>query len=162
MWRSCLARATRRSLDLLITTDTALANLAGACGCPAFIALRAAPDWRWGIEGERTLFFPTLRLFRQDQAGDWAGVFARMADAVREEISARGPGSATADGGSRRGRGPGVEGNIHQRIAHVAARREPLRTVEALSDTVRSASDHSIGSISLGRQLLSKNEGSGL
>ncbi|MFG1378393.1 tetratricopeptide repeat protein [Xanthobacter autotrophicus] len=71
-------------LDLVVTTDTALANVAGAYACPAFVALRAAPDWRWGYEGERTPFFPSLRLFRQARAGDWSSVFQRMALEIRK------------------------------------------------------------------------------
>lgn len=76
-------------LDLVVTTDTALANVAGACGCPAFVALRAVPDWRWGHEGEGTVLFPSLRLFRQERAGDWPSVFQGIAHAVRELASGK-------------------------------------------------------------------------
>ncbi|MDI4656160.1 tetratricopeptide repeat protein [Xanthobacter autotrophicus] len=73
-----------QTLDLVVTTDTALANVAGACGFPTFVALRAVPDWRWGCEGEETVFFPSLRLFRQPIAGDWSSLIQRMTHKIRE------------------------------------------------------------------------------
>lgn len=66
-------------LDLVVTTDTALAHLVGARGRPGLVALKAEPDWRWGRRGERTPLYPSLRLVRQETAGDFAGVFARIA-----------------------------------------------------------------------------------
>ncbi|MEP9352822.1 tetratricopeptide repeat protein [Xanthobacter sp. KR7-65] len=81
--------ALMHQLDLVVTTDTAIANLAGASGCPAFVALRAVPDWRWGYTGERTPFFPSLRLFRQRRAGDWSSVFQEIASAARERKGLR-------------------------------------------------------------------------
>jgi Flp pilus assembly protein TadD len=67
------------ALDLVITSDTAIAHLAGALGAPVWLALAHVPDWRWGLGGETTPWYPTMRLFRQDRPGDWAGVFERIA-----------------------------------------------------------------------------------
>jgi hypothetical protein len=66
-------------LDLVITVDTAVAHLVGALGKPVWVLLSAVPDWRWGIEGEQTPWYPTMRLFRQARAGDWAAVMQRVA-----------------------------------------------------------------------------------
>lgn len=76
--------ATIAALDLLITVDTAAAHLAGALGRPAWVLLRKAADWRWGAEGETTEWYPTLRLFRQHEAGDWSGVIAQVRDELEQ------------------------------------------------------------------------------
>ena len=65
-------------VDLVITSDTAVAHLAGAMGRPLWIMLHDAPDWRWALDRERSSWYPSARLFRQEKAGDWAGVVARM------------------------------------------------------------------------------------
>jgi Tfp pilus assembly protein PilF len=70
--------AVMHCLDLVITADTATAHLAGALGRPAWLALQFVPDWRWGLEGTRTAWYPTLRLFRQRTPGDWGPVFDEM------------------------------------------------------------------------------------
>lgn len=71
--------AVLQSLDLVITSDTALAHLAGALGVPAWVALPFAPDWRWQLDREDSPWYPTLRLFRQKRRGDWGAVFSRLA-----------------------------------------------------------------------------------
>jgi tetratricopeptide (TPR) repeat protein len=71
--------AVMQCLDLIITSDTSIAHLAGALGRPVWVALQHVPDWRWLLEAEECLWYPTMRLFRQTRRGDWRGVFARMA-----------------------------------------------------------------------------------
>jgi Flp pilus assembly protein TadD len=70
------------TLDLVITTDTSIAHLAGALGRPVWVALRHVPDWRWLLDRDDSPWYPTMRLFRQTRAGEWAGVFAAMAAAL--------------------------------------------------------------------------------
>ena len=72
-------------LDLVITVDTAAAHMAGALAKPVWTLLSAeVSDWRWGLTGETTPWYPTMRLFRQDKPRDWRGVFKRVAAAFRE------------------------------------------------------------------------------
>jgi hypothetical protein len=71
-------------LDLLISVDTAVAHLMGALGKPVWLLLPEVPDWRWGLEGETTPWYPRMWLFRQRRRGDWAGVMARVAEALAQ------------------------------------------------------------------------------
>jgi tetratricopeptide (TPR) repeat protein len=66
-------------LDLTITADTALAHLAGALGARVWVILQAVPDWRWLIGRDDSPWYPTMRLFRQRNPGDWPEVFERVA-----------------------------------------------------------------------------------
>jgi hypothetical protein len=68
-----------KSLDLVVSSDTAVPHLAGALGVPVWVALSTVPDWRWLLEREDSPWYPTMRLFRQTRAGQWADVFERMA-----------------------------------------------------------------------------------
>jgi ADP-heptose:LPS heptosyltransferase len=67
------------SLDLVISSDTSIAHLAGALGRPVWIAMRHVTDWRWMVQDETTPWYSTARVFKQSVRGDWAGVFARIA-----------------------------------------------------------------------------------
>jgi hypothetical protein len=77
------AAAAMMSLDLVVTCDTSIAHLAGALGRPVWVALKQNSEWRWLRGRDDSPWYPTMRLFRQKAAGDWAGVFADMAAALR-------------------------------------------------------------------------------
>ncbi|WP_145254251.1 tetratricopeptide repeat protein [Planctomycetes bacterium Pan216] len=66
-------------LDLIITSDSAIPHLAGALGVPVWVALPIACDWRFMLERADSPWYPTMRLFRQTQRGDWGGLFAEIA-----------------------------------------------------------------------------------
>jgi Tfp pilus assembly protein PilF len=76
-------------LDLIITSDTSIAHLAGALGRPTWVALKHVPDWRWLLDRDDSPWYPTMRLFRQATDGDWTSVFAKMEQELRVLLGAR-------------------------------------------------------------------------
>lgn len=71
------------NLDLVISMDTSLVHCAGALGRPVWVVLSSTPEWRWLLDREDSPWYPTARLFRQKQAGDWEEVFARIAQELK-------------------------------------------------------------------------------
>lgn len=76
--------------DLVLTVDTALAHMAGAMGVETWLLLDSNPDWRWLRSGEKTRWYPTMRLFRQTDRGDWDGVFERVSTALADWLNRKG------------------------------------------------------------------------
>jgi hypothetical protein len=69
-------------LDLVIGVDTAVVHLAGALAKPVWVMLPFSPDFRWLLDRTDSPWYPTARLFRQSQRGDWANVIVRVADGL--------------------------------------------------------------------------------
>ena len=67
------------ALDLVITVDTATLHLAGALGAPCWGLLPFVPDWRWGLDSEKTSWYDSVRLFRQDTLNDWSTAIDKAA-----------------------------------------------------------------------------------
>lgn len=74
--------AAMMNLDLLITVDTAFVHLAGALGVTAWLLLAHASDWRWLWQRTDSLWYPTVRLFRQRQLRDWDTVLVEVSKAL--------------------------------------------------------------------------------
>ena len=69
-------------LDLVISVDTAVAHLAGALGKPVWMLNRYNTCWRWLIERDDSPWYPSMRIFRQPQPGDWDAVMSRVRDTL--------------------------------------------------------------------------------
>src|SRR5262249_4021439 len=79
-------------MDLVISVCTGVAHLAATLNTPTWLMLAYASEWRWLLGRTDTPWYPTMRLFRQDSRGDWAGVIARIVAALgREEARTRPP-----------------------------------------------------------------------
>jgi ADP-heptose:LPS heptosyltransferase len=74
------------ALDLVISVDTSVVHLAGALGKPVWVLDRYDSCWRWLIGRTDSPWYPTLRLFRQPSAGDWASAITAARDALGEWI----------------------------------------------------------------------------
>jgi len=73
-------------LDMIISVDTAVAHLSGALGCTTWLLLPFAPDWRWGVGSDRTPWYPSMRLFRQQNPGNWNDVMDSIEAALRDLV----------------------------------------------------------------------------
>ncbi len=80
-----------RALDLMVTVDTMAAHLAGALGTPVWTLLQADADWRWMEGREESPWYPSMRLFRQQTAGDWNPVIARLKQELKKLLEHRPP-----------------------------------------------------------------------
>ncbi len=133
-----------KQLDLVITCDTSVAHLAGALNVPVWVALPFAPDWRWLREREDSPWYPSMRLFRQKERGQWDEVFARINAELAEYVSTAGtPRQGVTRAFVNRVPGPeaprhpdlgtqlkpgGVE--IHNQVAEALVRQERFRAME--------------------------------
>jgi tetratricopeptide (TPR) repeat protein len=72
-------------LDLVIAVDTAVAHLAGALDKPVWILLPYVVDWRWLLGRDDSPWYPSARLFRQPQIGDWDSVITRLASRLAQQ-----------------------------------------------------------------------------
>ena len=68
------------TLDQVITIDTAVAHLAGALAKPTTLLLHANADWRWLQGRSDSPWYPTVRICRQNVAGDWSGVLGALGE----------------------------------------------------------------------------------
>ena len=78
--------AVMQSLNLVVSTDTAVAHLAASMGKPVWILLQYVPDWRWMLKPADTPWYPSARLYRQNEPGDWAGVIDKVGEDLRSFV----------------------------------------------------------------------------
>ncbi len=81
--------ALMQNLDLIVSCDTSVAHLAGALARPTFVLLKKIPDWRWMLDREDSPWYPTMRLFRQAERGNWDEVMRRVVAAVEAARNAK-------------------------------------------------------------------------
>lgn len=74
-----------QSMDLIITVETAVALLAGAMGKPVWMLTPDQPDWRWGLQGDTTLWYDSMRLYRQ--SGSWQATIDLVSNDLKELVS---------------------------------------------------------------------------
>jgi ADP-heptose:LPS heptosyltransferase len=77
------------ALELIVTIDSTVAQLAGAMGRPVWVLLPVGAEWRYGVAGERTPWYPSARLFRQDRRDKWSLPVEAAAMALREVVGAK-------------------------------------------------------------------------
>ncbi len=75
--------------DLVITIGSTVAHLSAGIGKTTWVLLPTVPDWRWGLEGNTTFWYPSMRLFRQRERGNWDDVMESVAEALKEHFEDR-------------------------------------------------------------------------
>lgn len=76
--------ATIENLDLVITIDTSVAHLAGAMGKPVWLLLPFFPDWRWLLKRNDSPWYPSMKIFRQSEEGNWEPVFDEVVSELKK------------------------------------------------------------------------------
>jgi tetratricopeptide (TPR) repeat protein len=74
------------SLDAMVTTDTAIAHLAGSLGVRTHLLLGRVPDWRWLMQGETTAWYPNTIISRQTEFGQWSAPVQRIIERLRISV----------------------------------------------------------------------------
>ena len=72
--------------NLIITSDTSIAHLAGGMGKKVWLLLKDIPYWTWGLEGESTFWYPSMRLFRQNERNNWQKVMETVSSSIKKEM----------------------------------------------------------------------------
>ena len=72
--------------DLIITCDTCIAHLAGGMGKKVWLLLKDISFWTWGLERENTFWYPSMKLFRQQERDNWQEVMERVSIAITKEL----------------------------------------------------------------------------
>ncbi len=74
--------ALMKNLDLVITIDTSIANLAGGLGIPVWVMVPFSADWRYHLNRTDSPWYPTMRIFRQPTPGNWDHVIQEIIEAL--------------------------------------------------------------------------------
>ena len=72
--------------NLIITSDTSIAHLAGGMGKKVWLLLKDIPHWTWGLEGDSTFWYPSMRLFRQNKRNNWQNVMETVSSTIKKEL----------------------------------------------------------------------------
>ena len=75
--------------DLVITSDTSVAHLAGGMGKTTWLLLKKVPEWRWGLDVDTSFWYPSMRLFRQQERGNWYEVMEQVVEALQALFGGR-------------------------------------------------------------------------
>jgi len=75
-----------KNLDLVITVDTSVAHLAGGLGIETWIILPEPADWRWMQDRLDTPWYPTVKLFRQKESGNWDTVIQEVTNKLKNKL----------------------------------------------------------------------------
>ena len=73
-------------LDLIVSVDAPVAHLAAAMGKPVWLLLPTVAEWQWGVSGEKSPWYPTMRIFRQSSKNNWTELMKRVGKALATDL----------------------------------------------------------------------------
>ena len=123
-------------LNLVISVDTSVAHLAAALGKPTWLLLPYLPDWRWGLDGDTTPWYPAMRMFRQPEPNGWPTVFATVGRALAQLLTASPLRPVPADIAAQ-------AASLHDRGMKLMEADKPEEAAALLRDALRIAADSS-------------------
>ncbi len=138
-------------LDLVVTSDTSVAHLAGALGRPVWVALKHVPDWRWMLDRSDSPWYSTMKLYRQTIRDDWDSVFDQLAADVANLKADTEPGSATA-----LPQIPGSMGELLDKITTSKLRRPGSRIPGSFNMSGMSLNSCAVCRQNMDRQMMNK------
>jgi tetratricopeptide (TPR) repeat protein len=74
------------SLDVVLSVCSAVIHLGGALGRPSWVMAPLVPEWRYGREAESMIWYPSVRMFRQEKSSEWGKVIANVRRALQKQI----------------------------------------------------------------------------
>jgi tetratricopeptide (TPR) repeat protein len=77
------------ALDIVITVCNTTVHYAGAVGKPVWILAPKIPEWRYGLQTSAMPWYPSSRIFRQSEAGDWSEIMDRVATELAQFVTLR-------------------------------------------------------------------------
>ncbi len=83
----CDSAALVSALDLVVTVDSAVAHLAGAMGVPVWLLLPWNPDWRWMRYVEDSIWYPTMKIYRQASPDGWPALIENIVTDISSQIT---------------------------------------------------------------------------
>jgi tetratricopeptide (TPR) repeat protein len=86
IWDFVESAAIIANCDLIISSDTATAHLAGGMGKTTWLLLKKVPEWRWGLQGNKSFWYPNMQLFRQTESGDWQTLAEQVGIKIKQRI----------------------------------------------------------------------------
>ena len=87
IWDFAENAAIAANCDIIVTCDTSVAHLAGGMGLKVWLLLTDVPFWTWGLYGQSTFWYPSMRLFRQDKKNDWISLFETVGLELKKELT---------------------------------------------------------------------------
>jgi hypothetical protein len=77
----------KNGIDLMISIDTSMCHCSAGLGVPTLNILPNPADWRWMLNRNDTPWYRNMKLFRQDEPGDWDTIMQEIVNEIKKHIA---------------------------------------------------------------------------